>query len=218
MRAVVRVKGIVDDAASLEKSAGDQITSGQYEGNPSFFHPQPRVFFMGYDCFVDARFPDPQQNCGLSFTKPSTASTARGAVTDQQGRVLSSSNPARIGQYYTIWMTGLGSFEAAKPKTPLTMSFDTVPVAPSIGTRIASTQVSAKPSYVGQSPQFPGLYQVNFQLPADVANGGSHGTYFKCGDYTWEISLVLDQGGTSRGEPTQIPVAVKNGEVVCSPE
>jgi uncharacterized protein (TIGR03437 family) len=189
---------------------------GALDASPPFslLFPQPRIFTEGYDCFIDVRFQDANKNCGLTLTKPATYAADRGAVTDQSGRVLSSSNPARLGQYYTIWMTGLGAFNNGKIATSLGMSITNVPVFGYKG----DTSISVTPSYVGPSPQFPGLYQVNFQLPSQIAGGGYPSGYpplFPCGDYSWEVSLDLSQG-ISPANLVQIPVIVKTGDVACA--
>jgi hypothetical protein len=80
------------------------------------------------------------------------------------------------------------------------------------------THLSAALSYVGPSPEFPGLYQVNFQLSAQIAGAGFPGGYpplFPCGDYNWEISLDAGQGYYS-ANLVQIPVVVKRGDVACA--
>ena len=166
------------------------------------------IFLEGTDHYIDVR-----------FISPTTFQTTRRAVTDQQGTVLTSANPARVGQYYTIWLTGLGIFTNGKPKTPVGMSFGAIPV---FGYQ-ASIAMPASPSYVGPSPQFPGLYQINFQLPAFVVDGkaldyGAH--FFPCGDYAWEIAVNVDPqahfGWWTETNAVLIPVVVKNGDVACA--
>ena len=168
------------------------------DGQGLFANAGPRVFTVGYDCFIDPRFPDANKNCGLRLTTP-TSSATRGAITDPQGRVLFSSNPARIGQYYTIWLTQL-------PKVALSVEIS------DLG-RVMSTVV---PAYAGPSPQFPGLYQVNFQMP-----GGFFSPALPCGDSSWEfsLSLVSVNGGQSflpSSPAVQIPVVIKKGDVACA--
>jgi hypothetical protein len=89
--------------------------------------PQPRIFFEGYDCFVDPRFQDANNNCDLTLTQGATYQASRGAVMDQQGALLTSSNLARFGQYYTIRLTGLGAFANGKPNTSLLMALTNIP-------------------------------------------------------------------------------------------
>jgi uncharacterized protein (TIGR03437 family) len=210
---VVRTNGVLDVDATAGKARVFNLTL-----------VQPRIFSEGYDCLTDARYKDANLNCGLTFTStlPLHAQADRGAVTDQFGAVLSSVNRARVGQYYTIWLTGLGPFTSAKtvaPVSPVALAFGDVPVYGYSG----PTSLSATVSYVGPS-QYPGLYQINFQLPGTVAAGGGVGfaspysTPFPCGDYNWEISLIASQGTMypTRANVVQIPVAVKNGDVPCT--
>jgi hypothetical protein len=72
-------------------------------------------------------------------------------------------------------------------------------------------------AYVGASAQYPGLYQVNFQLPAVVAEGKGwdYAKLYACGDYKWEISLDMGQG-LYPANLIQIPVVVKRGDVPCA--
>jgi hypothetical protein len=174
----------------------------------------PAIFPAGIDHYIDAR-----------FISPTTLQTMRRAITDRQGKVLTSANPARVGQYYTIWLTGLGIFTNGKPKTQVSMSFGAIPVYGYQG----SITMPASLAYVGPSPQFPGLYQINFQLPSFVVDGkaldyGAHYSpgahFFPCGDYAWEIAV--DPQARSGWWPwwteanaVLIPVVVKNGDVAC---
>ncbi len=209
---VVRNAGTIDADAAAGKAL-------------KFFidQPQPRIFSEGYDCLTDPRYKDANVNCGITFksTFPLVAQAIRGAVTDQSGALLSSGNRARVGQYYTIWLTGLGPFTTGKsvaPVSPVALTFGDVPVYGYSG----PTSLPATVSYVGPS-EYPGLYQINFQLPGTVAAGGGVGfpspynTPFPCADYSWEISLTVSQGTMylTRANVVQIPVTVKNGDVVC---
>jgi uncharacterized protein (TIGR03437 family) len=192
---VVRNGGVVSEAAG---------TAPASRLPPSIV--SPRIFMAGTDRYIDAR-----------FISPTTFQTTRGVISDQKGNLLNSTNPARIGQYYTIWMTGLGAFVNGKLQTALSMKFDDVPVFGYKG----STWFTAKLSYAGPSPQFPGVYQINFQLPPVVAEGkgSDYGSYFPCGDYSWEITLSITQQetfGTRLANPVQIPVVVKNGDIACA--
>ena len=229
----VIVNGVPDDAYVGRRSLDPKLTGAA-----------PGIFFEGYDCFIDTRFQDANKNCGLAPTRPSTNAAYRGAVTDQQGVVLSSANPARIGQYYTIWMTGLGPFTNGKPKFPicgfdcvfglLSMDIANVPGYADDtafdGCAIGlSFQVVPCPdfpvelAFVGPSPQYPGLYQVNFQLPAQIAGVGNtsgNPSLFPCGTYNWEVSLEIEQRNSNNfavpANVIQIPILVKPGDVPCA--
>lgn len=69
------------------------------------------VFSIGFDCNYDVLWQQwyaylgyPSTPCGLNSTR---GDVVRGAVTDQQGTPISSLNPMRLGQYYSVYLTGL---------------------------------------------------------------------------------------------------------------
>ena len=69
------------------------------------------VFFIGFDCNYDLLWQQwyaflgyPSTPCGLNSTG---GDVVRGAVTDQQGVPITSLNPMRFGQYYSVYLTGL---------------------------------------------------------------------------------------------------------------
>jgi len=205
---VARVNGVLD------QDAGTVTKTNQLFG---LSQQHPRIFSEGFDCLIDSRYKDANNNCGLTFTVPAVGIMAatRGAVTDASGNVLSSLNPARIGRYYTIWLTGLGPFNGNKPASPVDMSLANLPVNGYSGTSFTPVAFS----YLGPSPQYLGLYQANFQMPSAVADGTGIGGYalpFPCGDYKWEIQVDIGQAffpGTTLANMVQIPVVVLSGDV-----
>ena len=112
----------------------------------------PGTFLEGYDCSYNPLWNDPSP-CGLSSIHYSRQQPLRGAVTDQTGNLITSQNPAVYGQQYTIWLTALGVFANNKPPQPINIK---------IGGTPTNSLYDVVPSYVGPSPQFPGLYQINF--------------------------------------------------------
>lgn len=202
---VVRNAGIIDDDAAAGRAKVFSLNL-----------PEPRIFSEGFDCPVDPRFKDANISCGLTFTStlPLRMQVSRGAITDQHGTVLSSSNRARIGQYYSVWLTGVGPLKNGAPVVPVSMTFSNIPAYGYAGT----TFYSATLLYAGPSSQYPGLDQINFQLPSSVAEGKGpgYGSLFPCGDYEWEISLEVSQSQGSPANVVQIPVSVKNGDIACA--
>jgi uncharacterized protein (TIGR03437 family) len=102
---------------------------------------------------------------------PGFAALASGAVIaiHGDGSLVSASAPAAPGEYLTIFGAGLGATDnvvatgAATPASPLsrvlsppTLTIDAQPV-PVL--------------FAGLTPSLVGLYQINFQVPADAANG-----------------------------------------------
>ena len=199
---VVRVGGILDQQAAVRLPYTTTVAPAA-----------PAIFFMGTDCLIDPDYPMPSQaqrdtNCGLS-SKPSNSGRAdRGAVTDQKGNLLSSTNPARLGKYYTIWMTGLGMFENGAPAVQFAMALTDIPM---FGYQNSYEQII--PSYIGPSG-FPGVYQVNFQLPMNIASGAGwdYGIRWPCGDYRWELSIDT-QSKLAHSPPVQIPILIRKGDV-----
>jgi len=199
---VVRVAGALDQQAAAKLPFTTTVAPAA-----------PAVFFMGTDCLIDPEYPLPSHvqrdtNCGLT-SKPNDSSRAdRGAITDQKGNLLSSSNPARLGQYYTIWMTGLGMFEKGAPTVQFTMALTDIPM---FGYQNSYEQIT--PTYVGASG-FPGVYQVNFQLPMNIASGAGwdYGIRWPCGDYRWELS-VDTQSRLAHSPAVQIPVLIRKDDV-----
>jgi uncharacterized protein (TIGR03437 family) len=167
----------------------------------------PGTFQMGYDCAFNPLWNDPSP-CGLAWTHYSSKQPLRGAVTDQMGNIVTSTNPALFGQQYTIWLTGLGVFTNGEPPEP-------------IGIKIGGTPTNAfydvSPSYVGPSSQFPGLYQINFPWPAGMMGGIATSDIQPCGDYKMEISFNISEGTEQDPTVFQVPLLVKNGDVPCLP-
>lgn len=198
---IVSVGGTLDQDAAAVKPM-------KYNLNPA-----PRIFFEGYDCFIDTRFEDANVNCGLTVTQGKTYQATRGAVTDQQGVLLSSSNRAHFGQYYTVWMTGLGP--PVNGKIPISMALTNIPTYATGGRLFPGDGFPEiiTPSYLGASSVYPGLYQLNFQLPAP-ANSDGPANAFPCGALNWEFSLSMVEGLVF-ANLVQIPISVVSGDLPC---
>jgi uncharacterized protein (TIGR03437 family) len=90
---------------------------------------------------------------------------------NQDGSINSSQNPAAKGTYVAFYATGLGTVNPplvagqAPPSSPLstTTSSPTVVVG----------GVMASVAFSGAAPSFPGVYQVNAQIPATAAVGSN---------------------------------------------
>ncbi len=204
---VVSVGGVIDQDASVGSPAKYQLALAQ-----------PRIFSMGTDCLIDPRYQNRSPACGLTFAALSGNRANRGAITDLQGNVVTSSNPAKLGGSYSIWLTGMGTFQNGKPPVVASMSITNIPVYGYPG----DTWMSATLDYVGASSQYPGLYQINFKLPVTIAtsdpNWHGYPPPFPCGDYNWEVSLDLSQGvgySANHANLVQVPIVLKNGELPC---
>lgn len=73
-------------------------------------------------------------------------------------------NPAQPGNTLVIYGTGLGAIPGADNVKP-----GAVPVGSNVTINVAG--ITAPAAYAGRSPDFPGLDQINFVLPANVPNG-----------------------------------------------
>ncbi len=76
------------------------------------------------------------------------------AVTNQDGTINTASNPVTRGAFVVIYCTGLGSSSSPAPSV-------------NVGTTVA------KPSFAGASQGFPGLFQINVQIPAGISPGAA---------------------------------------------
>lgn len=92
---------------------------------------------------------------------PAIAQIARSA-TDVSVNALT--NSAQGGDTMVIYGTGLGAISGADNVPP-----GVVPAGSNVSVNIAGTVIPA--TYAGRSPDFPGLDQINFQLPANIATG-----------------------------------------------
>jgi uncharacterized protein (TIGR03437 family) len=172
----------------------------------------PDIFFVGYDCVVSAP-------CSLSDTETTQATIWRGTVTDEKGNLVYSGNPARVGPYYTIWLTGISNspqLAGAGPPVPVLFSVENFPQYTGGGFYPSAATVQITPSFLGPAPGFIALSQINFQIPATITNPVGDNPW-PCGNYAWEVSLVLIQGVES---PTftaiaPTPVLIMPGDVPC---
>ena len=86
--------------------------------------------------------------------------------------LVTPANPARIGETIAVYLTGLGltdpqiSNGAAGPVSPLAKAVETIDVS------LANRR--AKVVYSGLAPLLRGLYQLNFEVPANVPAGDQY--------------------------------------------
>lgn len=86
--------------------------------------------------------------------------SAQNYVSSSVSTVNALTTPAQPGQIVTLYGTGLGA--------ALDGNDSGAPKVGNIGMDVAVTvgNITMKPLYAGRSPQYPGLDQINFQLPA----------------------------------------------------
>ncbi len=188
---------------------------------------QPEVFLAGFDCWFNPSYNDPSP-CVLTWNPISNNEPLRGAITDQQGRLVSSTNPARIGRFYTVWLTGMGGDAIGPSGFWLVFS---VPVYGSTGNTTAaggaSFDTAGGVTFAGPSSQFVGLYQVNFQLPPWIlgttevgpGQGSAYPPLWPCGEYKWDLITRLNAVGewfTPNSTPVNLPILIEPGDAPCA--
>jgi uncharacterized protein (TIGR03437 family) len=113
-------------------------------------------------------------NFGLQAAAPgiftvNQAGTGQAAATLSDGSVNSASNQVARGDTITLWLTGSGYIpnimDGVAPGAAIT-----TPTPPQVFINaIQATNIQ----YSGVSPQYPGLWQINVQVPSDVPPGDS---------------------------------------------
>ncbi|MGB6942036.1 MAG: putative Ig domain-containing protein [Bryobacteraceae bacterium] len=104
--------------------------------------------------------------------------------------LVSSSSPAKPGEYLVMYLVGLGDTNpsvasgAPAPTSPLA----SVTVTPTV--TVGGT--TATVAFAGLTPGFVGLYQINFQVPTGAASG--------------ELEVDVTQNGVA-ANPTLLPVS-----------
>lgn len=218
-------------------------------GRFSFMIADPRIFHMGFDCHHDSRVTDTTP-CGLRSQPLGNALYAigvagvpafaippakRGAITDLLGNLVTSANPARLGEWYSIWFTGLGPLAPdGKPVYPvrLQIGFDGSNLSGGIPGFSPGTTFSVvlQPTFAGESPQFPGLNQINFRLtiPFGIALSRTSG-YSPCGPSGNKLDLKIQIVDSPRPFPWQppsdrpwldvrlfdLPILIRPGDAAC---
>lgn len=100
---------------------------------------------------------------------------------------------ARPGQVIVLWATGLGPVDFDETKPPQVRNVD-------VDVEVLAGGKRAALLYKGRSPEFPGIDQINFQLPNDVPEG--------C-----YVPLVVRAGGVTSNFAT---ISVSSQGKVCS--
>jgi uncharacterized protein (TIGR03437 family) len=132
------------------------------------------------------------QNVLIAPVQPSIFQTDGTAfATDQQGRRITSENPARVGQPLHIFATGLGVVEPAA-STGAGAPASTTVLSP---VRVTIGGVDAPVGFQGLVPGSAGLYQIDVTVPGLVRPGD-------------DVPILLRQSGIpSNGNvPVTIPV------------
>ncbi len=105
------------------------------------------------------------------------------------GTLVTSSSPAKPGEYLVMYLVGMG---ATKPAIASGVETPTAPL--SYVTQQPTVTVGSQPStvlFAGLTPGFVGLYQIDFQVPSGSASG--------------ELQVTVTQNGVA-ANPTLLPV------------
>jgi uncharacterized protein (TIGR03437 family) len=99
-----------------------------------------------------------------------------GAILHSDFSVVNSSSPAKQGEVVQIYLTGLGDVNppvadgAPAPSNPLTGTTTSYEVW--IGGAFSGVQGTVQ--FQGLAPGFPGLYQINVQIPTNAPLGDQY--------------------------------------------
>ncbi len=129
----------------------------------------------------------------IAMDAPGIAAFASGGIIAQHedGSLVTDASPAQPGEYIVFYVSGMGPTDnpvasgAASPSSPLARPTD----APTLTLNGANEPIS----FAGLTPTLVGLYQVDFQVPANAPNG--------------DLQLVLTQTG---GQSNMTVLAVHN--------
>ncbi len=122
----------------------------------------------------------------VGVVTPGVAALASGLANAQHvsdGSLVTDASPAKPGEYIVLYLAGMGATTvpvangAASPSSPLAQT----QVTPTI----TLNSESIVPLFSGLTPGLAGLYQIDFQVPADAPNG--------------DLSLIVSQPGFTGG-------------------
>jgi uncharacterized protein (TIGR03437 family) len=93
------------------------------------------------------------------------------AALDVNGQLITTSHPAKAGQYISVYMNGMGPVTnrpasgAISPGNPLAQSSDPGAISATLGGRPVQVAFS------GLAPGYVALYQLNLVVPTDISPG-----------------------------------------------
>jgi uncharacterized protein (TIGR03437 family) len=132
----------------------------------------------------------------LSTTAPgiftqNSSGTGPAAIRHSNNSLVTSANPAKLGETVSIYLTGLGAVNptvsngTAGGSNPLSNTVEAVAVI--IG------NVTATVSYAGLAPGLPGLYQINVTIPTSLVGTGAVGIAIQTTEGFAEQSTIAIQ-------------------------
>ena len=93
------------------------------------------------------------------------------AALDVNGQLITTANPAKAGQYISVYANGLGPVNNRPASGSLSPS---APLADSTSLPAISATLGGKPvqiAFSGLAPNYVALYQLNLVIPADMTSG-----------------------------------------------
>ena len=199
--------------------------------DPSGTADRSVVFQAGYDCLYSASQSDAAA-CGLSWIGGQDRAPL-GAITDAlTGELISSSNPVYQGRLITLWMTGLAGGVSFDTHTGLFTASAPAPIAFGVayqGSDLTTGFMSPMPLWAGESPQFPGLDQVNVAFPgcgaaSPTPNVTPRNICTNCtgtsptgaGEKRLDAFLAYTNSDTGTTARIYLPFSVRAGDPACS--
>jgi uncharacterized protein (TIGR03437 family) len=98
------------------------------------------------------------------------------------------SRPAKVGEYITVFCTGLGAV-ANQPATGASASSTSLSATSGAAVTVSIGGVNAPVSFAGLAPGFVGFYQVNAQVPPQAPAGAA-------------VPLTISMGGAGSNQTT----------------
>ena len=109
----------------------------------------------------------PLQKTSPGMFSSDGSGTGLGAITHVNGSAVTAANPAKRSETVILYATGLGAVTPAAADGVPSSGTTVNPVAVTIAGQTASV------SFAGLSPSFPGLYQLNIVIPANLVGSGA---------------------------------------------
>jgi hypothetical protein len=178
------------------------------------------VFGVGYECLYSYSLDDPG-SCGLSWSPGQHRELLAAATDAASGQLLTTKNPARQGQFITLWATGLYKLSRGADGLLTGPQFGGVGFGVAQkgkdvpGTILPSSEgvalpfQSPPPVWAGESAQYVGLDQINVAFP--TCTKGARATAEK----RYDAFLVFYNMHTGTLAHVYLPFVVSPGDVDC---
>ena len=106
--------------------------------------------------------------------------TGPGAILHADFTVVNEGSPAKKGETVLVFLTGLGGTSPAVADG--TAGGSNPPSRINAGMAVLVGGIPADVSFAGLAPGFPGLYQLNVKIPANLVNTGALPLAIQTGD------------------------------------